>query len=223
MLTLKKNITSKEFFKINELVAKTSPMRSHYNSTNLVERWLWSQKKRVIKSILNRLKIKTIIDLGCGDGGLIETINHKVRYTGIDISPTQVASAKDFVRKNGRKNTKIYKGDVTKLDFSDNSFDVALVCDIVEHILSPEKLFSEVKRVVKRDGYIIFSIPNELLLQIIRILLLRFPPRSPDHLHAIFRSDIHRRFSVLKEFFLPFRFSSQFSLIRIFLVKNIKK
>ena len=40
----------KEFFKINELVAKTSPMRSHYNSTNLVERWLWSQKKRVIKT-----------------------------------------------------------------------------------------------------------------------------------------------------------------------------
>ena len=218
-----RDITVEEFIKVNEFVAHTSPMRSHYNSSNPLERWVWRQKKRKIQAFLEEIKIRSIVDLGCGDGGLIEIIDSTIFYTGIDISPTQLSFTKNYIKTIGRKNAVVKEGDVTVLDFSDSEFDAALACDIVEHVLSPEKLFKEIKRIVKKDGYIIFGIPNEVMWEVARALTLKFPLRSPDHIHAIFTDDIKRNFPmVLKEVALPFPLLKGLSLINVFLVKNVK-
>ena len=223
MIKVLKKVNFEEFFKRNEEVAKTTPMRTHYQSPNPLERWLWAKKKKIIYNMINLLPIKNVVDLGCGDGGLLDVINGDISYTGIDISPTQIKYTKNYIRKLSRKNAKVYLGDVTNLKIEDNSFDAALVCDIVEHVLAPEKLFKEVKRIVKKNGYIIFSIPNEPLWQTARAITLRFPLRSPDHLYAIYPNDIRKRFPyILRVAFLPVRFSSTLSLVHIFLVKNVK-
>lgn len=224
MVKILQKMSRKEFFRINEKVAQASPMSTHYHSSNPFERCLWKLKKQHIKKLLRELVIKNIIDFGCGDGGLIELIPPKVHYTGVDISPTQIHSAKKRIKEISKNNSRILQGDITELkDIKDDSFDAALVCDVVEHVLSPDKLFTEIKRVIKKDGYIIFSIPNEFLLELTRALLFRFPLRSPDHIYAVFPTDIKKNFpSILKRVFLPIRFSSHLSLINIFLVKNIK-
>lgn len=223
MIKLLKKVTKEEFLEVNEFVAKTSPMRSHYDSENPLERWLWSKKKQSIQNLLKNLEIKSIIDLGCGDGGLLEIIDSKVSYTGIDISPTQVNYVKEYIKRIQRKHARIIIGDVINMGFPDNTFDAALACDVVEHVLFPERLFNEAKRVVKKNGYILFSIPHEPLWQLIRGVLLKFPLRSPDHINAVYPSDIRQSFpTVLKEVFLPVGFSSYLSLIQIFLVRNVK-
>lgn len=223
MVKLLKKITFKEFYKINEKVAKTSPMRTHYQSKNPLEKWLWKQKKQIINNLLEDLPIKNIIDLGCGDACLIDLVNEKIAYTGVDISPTQVQYAQNYVKKIERKNTQIHIADILNLEFKDNSFDAALVCDVAEHVLEPERLFKEAKRLIKKNGYIIFCIPNEQIWEIVRALLLRFPLRSPDHIYAIYPNDIQKYFpSIEKKVFLPIHFIKELSLIHIFLVKNVK-
>lgn len=218
-----KKTTFDEFYKVNEDVANTSPMRTHYDSPNPLERTLWANKKEKIKHIIQDLSIKTIIDVGCGDGRLIDIIPKQVSYTGIDISPTQIKEAKGYIKKNGRKQANFIIGDVTNMPFHENTFDVALACDIVEHVLSPNELFKELRRVVKKNGAIIFGIPNEDLWQLARFLLLKYPLRSPDHINAIYPQDIKQAFpKILKKKFLPISFSSRLSLIHIFLVKNEK-
>lgn len=212
-----------EFYTINEYVAKTSPMRTHYDSPNPLEKTLWKKKKEAIRHILQNLSAKTIIDVGCGDGRLIDIIPSRMIYTGIDISPTQIEEAKKFIRQKKQNKTSFIIGDVTKMPFPENSFDVALACDIVEHVLSPEKLFKELKRVVRKNGCIIFGIPNESLWELARLMLLKFPLRSPDHINAIYPNDIKKAFpNILKKIFLPVPFSSKLSLIQIFLTKNDK-
>ncbi|QQG40863.1 MAG: class I SAM-dependent methyltransferase [Candidatus Levyibacteriota bacterium] len=211
-----------EFYLANEDVAKTSPMRTHYDSPNPLERTLWTNKKKIIKKILAPLPITNILDAGCGDGRLIDEIDKQVAYTGIDISPTQITEAKKYIKKIKRKNVTLIKGDVTKMPFKANAFDAALACDIVEHVLSPQTLFKELKRVVKKNGYIIFGIPNEDLWEFARLLQLKFPLHSPDHIHAIYPSDIEQVFPVIeKKISLPIPFSSRLSLINVFLVKNV--
>lgn len=223
MVKILKKTTFKDFYKTNEIVAKTSPMRSHYYSQNPLEKWLWHQKKKVIKELLKYTKTKNIIDLGCGDGGLIEITSEKSKYTGVDISPTQVKYAREQIKKLNRKNAKVYEADLMMLAIKDNTYDMALACDVVEHVLNPEKLLLEIKRIVKPHGTIIISIPNEYLWQLIRVILLRFPLRSPDHIHAISPTDIYRVFpNVIKEIFLPIRFSPQLSLIQVYLISNRK-
>lgn len=223
MIKKLKNIDFDEFYKTNEHVAHTSPMLTHYHSSNPAERWLWEQKKNQIGNTLKRLPIKNIIDLGCGDCGMLKMIPRIVNYTGIDISPTQINYAKKTIKVSQRKNAKVKIGDVLDLKIKDDTFDAALLCDVVEHVLKPEKLFEEAKRIVKKNGYIIISIPNEFMWETIRAALLRFPLRSPDHINSITPNDIKKNFkSIEKQTFIPFSFSSRFSLIYIFSIKNVK-
>lgn len=223
MVKILKKISYEEFYKTNEYVVHSSPMSSHYNSPNPIERWVWRQKKEFIKKNIANLPIKNLIDFGCGDEGILDTIKSNIHYTGIDISPTQIKFAKNKVEKIKRKNVKLYVDDVLNLNIKDNSFDAAMACDIVEHVLSVKKIFEQLKRIVKKDGYIIISIPNETLWEIARAILLKFPLRSPDHLSAIFPNDIYEHFpKILKEKHIPIGFSSRLSLINIFLIKNVK-
>ena len=216
-----KKVSYDDFIKTNEYVAKTTPMQTHYHSPNPVERLLWREKKRQIYKTLKSLPIKTIIDLGSGDSGMLEAIPKKIAYQGIDISPTQIQYAKETIKKSGRKNAAVKQGDILKLKMKNGSFDAALLCDVVEHVLEPEKLFKEVKRIVKKDGYIIISLPNETLWQLMRLLLLRFPLHSPDHIHAFIPSDIQKVFkNIERKRYIPVPFSSHLSLIQIFVIKN---
>ncbi len=223
MVKVLTKVSFKQFYKVNEYVAHTSPMYTHYHSENPLEKWLWQKKKKVISNLLRKIDTKNVIDFGCGDGGLIELFDNNTNYTGIDISPTQVKLARAQIKKIGKKNAKVYMSDATTTKFENNTFDAALVCDIVEHVISPKELFSEIKRVVKKDGYIIFSIPNEIWLQLARAMLLRFPLRSPDHINAVFPKDIKENFpKILKNHHIPFEYSFYLSLVNIYLVKNAK-
>ncbi len=57
-----------------------------------------------------------------------------------------------------------YKGehrseDLCQLTFEDNSFDLFLTSDVFEHVMEPEKAFSEIARVLKPGGMHIFTMP----------------------------------------------------------------
>jgi ubiquinone/menaquinone biosynthesis C-methylase UbiE len=214
--------TFKDFYTTNELVAQTSPMRTHYHSHNPIERWIWQRKLDSMRRMTMTIPHSNVLDIGCGDGGLLETVNPKSHYTGVDISPTQL----EYFRKNLPVIHETHPGkitlvqhDVTSLPFPSRSFDLVLVCDILEHVLDPKKVVGEIKRVLKTDGHALFSIPNEPMWQMVRVLSLRWPPRSPDHLYFITPDVVTDEFSrVIKETFLPLP-TPPVHLIHLMLVK----
>jgi len=102
-----------------------------------------------IKELIKDKKVGKVLDIGCG-------MNNKFfkfkNYTGIDV--------RDY---KGIKN--IVHLDLlvdTKLPFKSNSFDVVMATEFLEHITRPDMLAAEMNRVVKKDGVIIVSLPNEL-------------------------------------------------------------
>lgn len=211
----------KTFYEVNEYVAKTTPMRTHYYSKNPIERWLWQKKKQIIKDMLGRISYARVIDIGCGDGGLLEVVRRDCPYTGIDISPTQLSSFRHFLKENKRNHVRLVQCDITTLPFPDNNFDLAFACDVLEHVLEPKKVLKEIFRVVKKGGFVVFSIPNERLLQFARLISLRFPLRSPDHLYSLSVRDVLEQFPKAISFHgIPVGFSQFFSLINILLVQK---
>jgi SAM-dependent methyltransferase len=48
---------------------------------------------------------------------------------------------------------------IEKLTFRDNSFDLVITQDIMEHVFNPAAAFMEIKRVLKPEGAHIFSVP----------------------------------------------------------------
>lgn len=217
------DVDFRTFYKVNEHVAKTTPMRTHYNSKNILERWIWARKKETIKNILASISYTHILDAGCGDGGLYEVVHKDSKYTGIDISPTQLQAFREQLKREKVKRMQLIKGDICKLPFENNTFDAAVACDVLEHVLDPKLAISELQRVVKKNGYIIFGIPNETLLEFIRLMTLKFPLRSPDHLYALTVYDIVTYFpNIVRKKGIPFTLFTNANLLNIILVENEK-
>lgn len=112
----------------------------------------------LIKNRINKTKVKTILELGCGRGDFADLVNDELSYkiTGIDIFQSYL----NLCKKKG-KYEKVIKRDLTKrLPFKDNSFDAVVCLQTVEHLNKKAGLFliSEMERIAKR--MILISIPK---------------------------------------------------------------
>jgi len=50
-------------------------------------------------------------------------------------------------------------GDIINLPFENNFFDLAVAIEVLEHIKDDSRAFSEIARVLKPDGFFLFSVP----------------------------------------------------------------
>lgn len=96
-----------------------------------------------------------LLDVGCGKGKLIlYARSPHVEFTGIDMSGANLEDA----RRAGYQHTK--QGNVNeRLPFPDESFDIVLCHHVLEHLLAPERLIEEMRRVLRPGGILIGGVP----------------------------------------------------------------
>ncbi|MGD9265032.1 MAG: class I SAM-dependent methyltransferase, partial [Lysobacterales bacterium] len=103
---------------------------------------------------------KTVLDVACGEGYgshmLAAVANH---VTGVDISEDAVAHATG--QYGGRENLEFIQGDCEKLPLPDNSVDVAVSLETIEHLEAQEAFVGELRRVLKPGGLLVMSSPNK--------------------------------------------------------------
>jgi ubiquinone/menaquinone biosynthesis C-methylase UbiE len=114
-----------------------------------------------IKSHLDYLKGRRILDLGCGTGIQALFLSDYVKeIIGIDISENLLEKARKKVLN--RKNITFQKADATKLPFNDNSFEAIISYgETISHIQDYEKAFEEASRVLEEGSIFIFSVLNK--------------------------------------------------------------
>jgi len=118
-----------------------------------------------------------VLDLGCGTGvSSIVLSNMGFNVTGIDISSNLIDQAiklsedvtipwlKDgILQSDPLKNKPTFiVGDITNLDFEDNSIDICFLCGVLHHFPNYEAVLKETNRVLKKDG-IMIAIESNLL------------------------------------------------------------
>ncbi|MBL8132492.1 MAG: methyltransferase domain-containing protein [Anaerolineae bacterium] len=137
-----------------------------------------------------------VLDLGVGDGALLEFIIQRrgIKGYGLDISPKAVAfcKARGLNVELGDVNRPV--GDVLAESFPGVTFDWVILSEIIEHLPDPESLLISLKPLAKKG--IIVSIPNTGFHQHrLRLLLGRFPLQwvvTPgEHLRYWTRADFH--------------------------------
>ncbi len=106
------------------------------------------------------LKGKVVLDAGCGVGyGAYEARKAAKKIYGIDISKESIEYAK---RKYSSTNICFEVGDVKKLRFKDNFFDVILSFEVIEHLSRQDIYLEEMRRVLKKKGLFFVSTPNKI-------------------------------------------------------------
>ncbi|MCX6781635.1 MAG: class I SAM-dependent methyltransferase [Candidatus Magasanikbacteria bacterium] len=115
-----------------------------------------------------------ILDIGCGDGTIIEYLsknNKPKEIVGIDISKKAV----EYVKKKGFD---AFEMNVLAEDFTnflaEKKFDYIILTEVLEHIQDPEKVILAIKNHFDKSVFV--SIPNAgFLLHRLRLLFGRFP------------------------------------------------
>lgn len=125
-----------------------------YNSRNPLMGMVISNFTENLKAAIAPLdNINKVIDIGCGEGFIINCLDLP-DVTGVDISKNALKLARD---KN--RNCNLCAGSVYELSFKKDSFDLAIVTEILEHLEKPDSALKEIRR-VSRD-YCLLSVPNE--------------------------------------------------------------
>lgn len=93
-----------------------------------------------------------ILDLGGGEG----SYSFELKKKGFKIVCADINS--EYIRLSKEKGVESYVMDATSLDFPDNSFDVILLFEVLEHIQNFEDTLMEAKRVARK--FILMTVPN---------------------------------------------------------------
>jgi SAM-dependent methyltransferase len=91
-----------------------------------------------------------VLDAGAGEGRYKPDFNH-AHYVGVDLAVGDVAwdySALDAI------------GNLERLPFATDTFDIALCQQVLEHVREPEQVLREITRVLKPGGKLFLSVPQ---------------------------------------------------------------
>jgi ubiquinone/menaquinone biosynthesis C-methylase UbiE len=100
----------------------------------------------------------SVLDIGSASGQNsmdLKKLGYKV--TAIEIDPELVKAFKSNPDSAG---IDIHLGDATKMPFPDNSFDGAIILEVIEHIKDTEALLHEIGRVLKPGGRLCVGVPT---------------------------------------------------------------
>jgi SAM-dependent methyltransferase len=96
-----------------------------------------------------------VIDVGCGPGLLSESLaKHGASVEGIDFSETMIKQAR---RRRSGGNFQVANAEI--LPYAEDEFDVAVCCFTSHHFARPEKVYTELLRVIKPGGCVVVLHP----------------------------------------------------------------
>lgn len=129
-----------------------------------------------LEEVVRRINIlpgMNVLDVGCGRGEMVfYAARQGANAVGIDYAGEAIGLANELKKKKEksiREKMQFHIMDAKNLLFPSSSFDIVILTDVVEHLYDEEinKVFLEIKRVLKRNGTIVIhTAPNKLFFNI---------------------------------------------------------
>jgi 2-polyprenyl-3-methyl-5-hydroxy-6-metoxy-1,4-benzoquinol methylase len=134
---------------------------------------------------------KRVLDLGCRYGALTAFYADGNEVVGVDIDREALDQAGE------RLGIETRWADLDEpLPFDDESFDVVVIGEVLEHVREPQRLVDESRRVLRPRGTLVGSTPNSFRLKNrLRFVAGRHPEPDPTHLHMFSPSDVRQLLS----------------------------
>jgi len=155
---------------------------------------------RILKAIPKG--IGSVVDLGCGDGYLSYLLAKSgLQVTAVDLSQNRLMKFQKVAQKFGIRQIQT---DITQTGLPDESFDLVVCSEVLEHILAYEKVLKEAHRLLRRQGHLIVTVPYKETLKVIICPHCLKPFYQDGHLHRFDRKNLAQKlqesgFEVLKQ------------------------
>jgi len=125
---------------------------------------------------------EALADLGAGTGQMLELLApHAAHALGIDQSPQMLAVARVRIERAGLRHVELRQGDIYALPVEGNSYDLALMSQVLHYLDDPLRAIREAARILRPGG---------------RLLIVDFAPHEVETLRAV---HAHRRLGFARE------------------------
>lgn len=177
---------------------------------------IWSDHVSRDTFAANYVQNKRVLDIACGSGYGSKILKRSGAFivTGIDISQSTIDYAKNKYTDDGLK---FILGDILHIDFPDNSFDMVVCFETIEHINDYNKALSEIKRVLNGSGLLIISSPNRRLTSPGKSI--NEPPNNKYHYIEFSKEEFT---SLLSEYFRIMGLYGQRPINKVFLISCLE-
>lgn len=106
----------------------------------------------------NYCKDKNVLDIASWSGYWSFALSHVAKQVHwLDVSSDAITYCKEHIKN---KNLTFVLWDGKKIPFDDNTFDVVVSFETIEHIIDYDNFLKEIKRVLKKDWVLLMSTPN---------------------------------------------------------------
>lgn len=160
-------INNKEFRIWNDSMAKRyNPDTYHKNAFFLIK----IIEKLRINTILTLLNVNPndkILELGCGAGNVMEAFDRGYIF-GIDLSKDLLNIAKS---KKYHVRCHMIQSYGEMVPFKSETFDKIYCSEVLEHVKDPKAICYEAHRLLKENGFFVFSVPNERFINLMKTLM----------------------------------------------------
>ena len=147
----------------------------------------------------NRININpegTMLDLGCGEGrhifGVMEKFPH-LKCIGLDPHIESLDKAFEglkFLESISNTKTSFLSGSAYSLPFSDDSFDLVVCSEVLEHLHDYKDAIKEINRVLKPGGQFLASVPAEFPEKICWLLSEAYQNQPGGHLRIFKKNEL---------------------------------
>jgi ubiquinone/menaquinone biosynthesis C-methylase UbiE len=126
------------------------------------------------------VKDKVVLDIASGSGYGTKMLGAVAkRVIGVDLNEGSIK----YAQKNySSKNIDYKVGDAENIPVEDGSVDVVVSFETIEHVPNYVKFIDEVKRVLREDGLLVLSTPNDEA----------YPETNEWHLHEFKQSELEK-------------------------------
>lgn len=138
----------------------------------------------LVQEYLNNVAGLRVLEVACGRGAFVRKLAQaNACVTGYDFSSTALGVAREkLLTLKENRSARLVQSDAASLPFADDSFDLVVSCETIEHVPDVRAAVREMHRVTKVGGQLFLTIPNYLnLMGLYEVYAhVRHPGRKAD-------------------------------------------
>jgi len=132
----------------------------------------------------------SLLEIGCGHGNmLLEAHNRGYQVHGLEYSNDAARVANDKLGADA-----VHVGALTRETFPEQSFDICILADVIEHVRDPASFVQDIRRILKTGGVVFIATPSTASWSA-RLLGRHWMEYKPEHLFYFNRSTLTRLIS----------------------------